>query len=133
MGDAKREEWLFHDFNRALDQRRPWIASARAAPVHLNVALPDLRSRLSQCVQLILPSIADPQARLRLLQQQAAALGADIGEELLEYLETHVSRDLSTLSQWISRLNEFSLARGRKITRHTVRELLKLDQEGSAL
>ena len=130
LGDAEREEWLFHDFNRALDQNRPWIASARSAPLHLKVSLADLRSRLSQCVQVILPSITESETRLRLLQNQAAALGTTLSADLLEYLEVHVSRDLSTLSQWITRLNDFSLARGRKITRHTVRELLKQDQEG---
>ena len=129
LGDAGREEWLFHDFNRALDQGRPWIASARSAPAHLKVGLADLASRLTQSVQVVLPSIVEPETRFNLLRQQAAALGAEIGEDVLEYLETHVSRDLSTLSQWITRLNEFSLARGRKITRHTVRELLKQDQE----
>lgn len=131
LGEAGREEWLFHDFNRALDQKRPWIATARSTPAHLGVGLPDLRSRLSQAVQVFLPCITETETRYRLLRQQASAVGAELSEEVLDYLETHVSRDLSTLSQWITRLNHFSMGRGRKISRHTVRELLKQDQQGA--
>lgn len=130
LGDRVREEWLFHDFNRAQDQQRPWIATARSTPTHLKVGLPDLHSRLSQATQVVLPCITETRTRYNLLRQQANAVGAELSDEVLEYLETHVSRDLSTLSQWITRLDQFSMARGRKISRHTVRELLKVDHEG---
>ncbi len=126
-GNAAAEEWLFHDFNRAVDAGVPWIASAREAPANLAILLPDLRSRLMQATLIRLPALSDPEIRHAMLRKQAAGMGVALEEGVLNYLETHVTRDLAKLSQWLKRLNNYSLSRGRKITAAAVRELLKLD------
>ena len=126
-GNAPSEEWLFHDYNRAVDAGVPWLAAARAAPANLAIALPDLRSRLMQATLIRLPALNDPGIRHAMLRKQAAGMGVALEEGVLNYLETHVTRDLAKLSQWLKRLNDYSLSRGRKITAAAVRELLKLD------
>jgi DnaA-homolog protein len=128
LGDAPSEEWLFHDYNRALDAGGLWLAAARNAPPHLPIQLPDLRSRLMQATLVRLPAITDQDTRHALLRQQAAGLGVDLEDGVLSYLETHVTRNLAQLSQWLKRLNEYSLSRGRKITAHGVRELMREDK-----
>ncbi len=126
-GDTAAEEWLFHDYNRAVDTGVPWIASAHEAPANLPIVLPDLRSRLMQATLVRLPALADGEIRHAMLRKQAAGMGVALEEGVLNYLETHVTRDLAKLSQWLKRLNDYSLSRGRKITAAAVRELLKLD------
>jgi DnaA-homolog protein len=127
LGNAANEEWLFHDFNRAVDLGIPWIACAREAPANLRFTLPDLGSRLMQAILLRLPVIHDTSTRHALLRQQAAGLGVALEDGVLSYLETHVTRDLSKLAQWLRRLNDHSLSKRKKISIASVRELLKLD------
>ena len=126
-GNTAAEEWLFHDYNRAVDAGVPWIAAAHAVPANLPIALADLRSRLMQATLIRLPALSDPEIRHAMLRKQAAGMGVALEEGVLNYLETHVTRDLAKLSQWLKRLNHYSLSRGRKITAVAVRELLKLD------
>ncbi len=126
-GNSAAEEWLFHDFNRAVDAGVSWFAAAREAPANLPILLPDLRSRLMQATLVRLPALIDPEIRHAMLRKQAAGMGVALEEGVLNYLETHVTRDLAKLSQWLKRLNSHSLSRGRKITAAAVRELLKLD------
>jgi DnaA-homolog protein len=127
LGNSDDEEWLFHDFNRAVDLGIPWVGCAREAPANLGFTLPDLRSRLMQAILLRLPVINDTSTRHALLRQQAAGLGVALEDGVLSYLETHVTRDLSKLTQWLRRLNEHSLSKRKKISIASVRELLKLD------
>ncbi len=126
-GNPAAEEWLFHDYNRAVDAGVPWIAAAHEAPANLPIALADLRSRLMQATLIRLPGLSDTEIRHATLRKQAAGMGVALEEGVLNYLETHVTRDLAKLSQWLKRLNHYSLSRGRKITAAAVRELLKLD------
>ena len=126
-GNRAAEEWLFHDYNRAVDAGVPWIAATHAAPANLSIALPDLRSRLMQATLIRLSALSDPEIRHAMMRKQAAGMGVALEEGVLNYLETHVTRDLAKLSQWLKRLNHHSLSRGRKITAAAVRELLKLD------
>jgi len=127
VGNAAAEEWLFHDYNRAVDANVPWIAATHEVPANLPIVLPDLRSRLMQATLVRLPALTDPEIRHAMLRKQAAGMGVALEEGVLNYLETHVTRDLAKLSQWLKRLNHYSLSRGRKITAAAVRELLKLD------
>jgi DnaA-homolog protein len=128
QGQPTSEEWLFHDFNRAVDLKVPWIAAMADVPASTPIQLPDLRSRLSQCLQFRLPLLRESEQRFEVLKAQAASLGAQIDRELLDYLEAHVTRDLAQLSRWIVRLNQFALSEKRhRITPASVRALLKLD------
>ena len=127
VGTAAAEEWLFHDYNRAVDAHVPWFAAAHEAPANLAIKLPDLRSRLMQATLVRLPALTDPEIRHAMMRKQAAGMGVALEEGVLNYLETHVTRDLAKLSQWLKRLNHYSLSRGRKITASAVRDLLKLD------
>jgi DnaA-homolog protein len=129
-GNSELEEWLFHDFNRALDRDVPWFACSQVVPALIPFQLADLRSRLMQATLVRLPLCHD--ARLEILKSQAAGMGCSIDEGVLNYLETHVSRDLAQLSQWLKRLNDYSLARGRRITVAAVRELIKLSDDSFA-
>ena len=80
-----------------------------------------------QATLVRLPALTDPEIRHAMLRKQAAGMGVALEEGVLNYLETHVTRDLAKLSQWLKRLNHYSLSRGRRITAVAVRELLKLD------
>jgi DnaA-homolog protein len=127
IGSMAGEEWLFHNYNHAVDAGVPWLGVAREAPANLSIMLPDLRSRLMQATLIRLPALTDTDTRHRMLRGQAAGMGVALENGVLNYLETHVTRDLAQLSQWLKRLNDYSLSRGRKITAAAVRALLKQD------
>jgi DnaA-homolog protein len=131
-GNASAEAWLFHDFNQAFDQRQVWIATASLPVDQLGIGLADLRSRLQQCLQIRLTHLQDDAERSSLLRLHAARFGMDLDEALLAYLQTHVSRDVATLSAWIQRLDQASLARKRKPSISLVRELLAQDSLAQA-
>ncbi len=126
-GHADAEAWLFRDYNQAFDQRQVWIATACVPVERLGIALADLRSRLQQCLQIRLNPISDDAERSSLLRLHAARFGMDLDDALLQYLQTHVSRDVATLSAWIQRLDHASLARKRKPSISLIRELLAQD------
>jgi DnaA-homolog protein len=125
LSDALAEEKLFHDFNRAVDLNIPWIAAVQRTPANLAFALPDLRSRLSQALILRLPVLKDAESRMDVLKKLAASFGADLDDEVITYLETHVTRDLAKLAQWIQRLNAHALAEKKRLTIPGIRALLK--------
>jgi DnaA-homolog protein len=125
LKDVRAEEWLFHDFNRAVDLNIPWIAAAQLTPANLDFVLPDLRSRLSQALIVRLPVLRDAESRMDVLKKLAASFGAELDDGVITYLETHVTRDLAQLAQWIQRLNAHALAEKKRLTIPGIRALLK--------
>jgi DnaA-homolog protein len=124
-GNLAAEDWAFADFNRATDARAHWLASSTEIPERLPFALPDLRSRAAGCLQIRLPILQDDAARTAALRAHAAAIGLALEDAVLSYLQTHVSRDLSTLVAWLKRLDFISLARKRKPSVALIRQLLR--------
>ena len=75
-GNREDEVALFDFHNRARSAGLNVLYSAREIPDALGLCLPDLRSRLSQCARLVLPTMED--ARLAALVQDLAAEGAGV-------------------------------------------------------
>jgi DnaA-homolog protein len=113
---------LFHSYNRAHDLRLPWLASVSQPPERLTL-LPDLRSRLQQCVQIQLPQL-DSEQRRQVLRQQAQDYGFSLRDEVLDLLDIYVSRDLAALSDALRRLHHASLGRAKKPSAYEVRKWL---------
>ncbi len=122
-GNRADEVALFDLHNRARSVDAVIIYAACETPGNLPLQLPDLRSRLSQCIQLRLPAL-DESGRREVLRARAAARGLELDEAALDYLFTRVGRDLPSLLALLDRLDHASLAAQRRITVPFLRSLL---------
>ena len=87
--------------------------------------IPDLGSRLAQCVRLQLTGL-DDDGRRQVLQQRAARRGLELDDAVLDFLFKRVGRDLATLTGLLDRLDKASLAAQRRITVPFLKQALDL-------
>jgi chromosomal replication initiation ATPase DnaA len=120
---AASDEALFHAWNEAMEERRPLLMTARAAPVDWHIALADLRSRLA----------ATPQARIgapddALLAHVFDKLWRDRGleapPELTRYVLSRIERSFEALGRAVALIDAAALAGGRPLTVPLAREAL---------
>lgn len=123
VGDRASEVALFDFHNRACDQGRTVLYTSGLQLDSLPVALPDLRSRLMQCVRFVLPALDDP-GRHQLLRLRARRRGLEIDDAAIEWLLRRVDRDVASLSSLLDRLDRASLAAQRKVTVPFMRQVL---------
>lgn len=114
-GRRDDEEALFHMHNRARAAGTTLLYAAAAGPAALPLALPDLRTRLAQCVRLSLSPL-DEATRRDVLRDRATRRGLELDDAVLDYLLRRVDRDLGSLTALLDRLDRESLAAQRRIT-----------------
>lgn len=122
-GDRDDEIALFDFHNRVRDAGKALVYASRATPAALPFVLPDLRSRLSQCVRITLTPLDDA-GRRDLLRLRAARRGLQIDDTAIDWLLTRVDRDLASLAALLDQLDHASLAAQRRITLPFLRQLL---------
>lgn len=114
-GRSADEEALFHFHNRARAGGGVVLYAARGNPAALGIALPDLVTRLGQCVRLTLEPL-DETGRRAVLRERAARRGLELDDAVLDYLLRRVDRDLASLTRLLDTLDRASLAAQRRIT-----------------
>jgi DnaA family protein len=125
---AEVADWqaaLFRLYNDLAERGGNLVLSAARPPQALAVALPDLASRLAAAVVWQLRPLAEAEQALA-LQARARALGVELGDEALQYLQRRLPRDLGTLCAALDRLDGAALAQQRKLTVPFVRAVLQL-------
>jgi DnaA family protein len=122
-GNRDDEVALFDFHNRARVAGISLLYAGRAAPDALALALPDLRSRLSQCARIALSPL-DDEGRREVLRERARRRGLVIDEAALEWLLRRVGRDLAGLTRLLDRLDQASLAAQRRLTVPFLRQVL---------
>ena len=122
-GRRDDEVALFSFHNRARDAGTAVLYAARMTPDALPLALPDLRSRLSQCTRIMLAPLGDD-GRREVLRLRARRRGLSIDEAAIDWLLRRVDRDLSSLAALLDRLDRASLAAQRRVTVPFLREVL---------
>lgn len=122
-GDDGDELALFDFHNRMRDAGRALLYTAAAAPDALPLRLPDLRSRLSQCVRIALAPLDDA-ARAQMLRLRAHRRGLQLDDAALEWILRRVARDPAGLAALFDRLDRAALAAQRRITVPFLREVL---------
>ncbi|HEU0152038.1 MAG TPA: DnaA regulatory inactivator Hda [Arenimonas sp.] len=123
-GQAADEVALFHFHNRARASGAGVMYAARAQPAALGLGLPDLATRLGQCVRLALAPLDDA-GRREVLRQRGARRGLDLDDAVLDYLLRRVDRDLGSLTRLLERIDRASLAAQRRVTIPFLRTLLQ--------
>lgn len=122
-GRREDEIALFDFHNRARSEGTRVVYAATARPDALPLVLPDLRSRLGQCIGIALVPPAE-EARREVLRQRARRRGLAIDEAALDWLMRRVGRDLGSLTQLFDRLDRAALAAQRRLTVPFLREVL---------
>lgn len=126
VGERDAEVALFDLHNRLHDAGRAVFYTAPAAPDLLGIELPDLRSRLGQCVRVPLPALDDA-GRHNLLRLRAERRGLQVDAATIDWLLRRVDRDLLALTALLDRLDHASLASQRRLTVPFVRQVLATD------
>ncbi len=122
-GRHEDEVALFDLHNRAHDAGKGLLYAARSAPDDLPLTLPDLRSRLQQCVRIVLSPLDDA-GRAAVLRLRAQRRGLQLEPAAIDWLLTRTGRDLIGLTATLDRLDRASLAAQRRITVPFLREVL---------
>jgi chromosomal replication initiation ATPase DnaA len=116
------EHTLLHLYNILREQRGTLLLTAEEPPSRWGVRLPDLRSRLlaAPAVGLGLPDDA-------LIAAVIAKLFADrqihVRQDVVDYYLRHCERSFAAAREFVTRLDEASLSRGRRITATLARQL----------
>jgi DnaA family protein len=117
------EEALFHLFNRMRDTGSDLLIAADAPPRRLQVALPDLASRLSWGMVLRIQALDDG-GKLAALRARARDRGIDLSEEVAHFIFNRSPRQTSELFRLLDQLDKASLSAKRKVTIPFVKQLL---------
>ena len=120
------ETKLFQCFNQMQQHIIPMLLSANCPPQQLNVALADLKSRLSWGATYHL-QILDNDETIDVLKRVALQRGLNFSDIALQYLINHYQRDLKHLIDLVEQLDVISLQQKRKITIPLIKEMLKTE------
>jgi DnaA family protein len=122
-GDAEWELQLFSLYNESLARGTRLAVAAAEPAAHLDIGLPDLRSRLAAMPQFAMRPLDEEQQRAA-LRLRAAQRGIELPEETLLYLQRRFARDISSLHELLDRLDLASLQEQRRLTVPFIRAVL---------
>ena len=131
---AGKGEWetaLFQVFNQRQHGGGRLCLSATAGPRELNMALPDLVSRLNMMLVCSLQPLADEDKQAA-LQLRARGRGIKLPDDVARFILHHLARDMCSLMSFLDRLDRLSLAEKRRITIPYVSSLLAGDGAADA-
>jgi DnaA family protein len=114
-GNKIWENAVFHCYNRAVENKKQLIFSAKQPPSALNISLPDLHSRLAHCLVLSFAEVEDI-SKKKIFHQVAEMRGIFIPLEVETYIFNHYSRELSDLLHLLDLLDKFSLVEKHRLT-----------------
>ena len=127
-GDAAWESALFTLYNELQERGGHLVMSASAAPRATGIRLPDLASRLAASIVFQVQPLAEADQGEALVGR-ARALGIDLPEDTLQYLQRRLPRDLATLCDALDTLDAAALSAQRRLTVPFVRSVLQLGAE----
>jgi len=129
-GHRDAEHALFDVYNQAKAEGATLLFAAEALPSQLGLGLPDLRSRLGACQQVLLKPLDDAERRA-VLRKEASTRGIELDDTVLDWLFSHYVRDLGALLDLLDRIDQASLAAKRRITVPFLRGLLREAEPGA--
>ncbi len=103
--------------------QRGILVSASLPPTDLLIR-DDLRTRFASGLVSAIDVLNEPQ-RKAVLVQQASLRGLELRADVLEYMMSRFSRDLTNLVGWLDQLDGFSLQSKRSITIPLIKDMLK--------
>lgn len=124
-GNKALEEAVFHLYNRSLRWQTRLLMAAPVVPTALPIQLPDLSSRLMSGVILQIHALEESE-QIQALQMRAQRRGIKLSAKVVQFLQHHLPRDLTTLFATLEKLDKASLSAQRNITVPFVKKTLGL-------
>ncbi|MFK7734019.1 MAG: DnaA regulatory inactivator Hda [Pseudomonadales bacterium] len=112
------EHWakaLFHLYNRGQQNKQRLLCSAAHPPAQLQVALPDLQSRLSAALVYHVAALNDEE-RKDCLIQRAHLLGFVMNDDVANYVLARAERSMGNLLRLLHVLDQETLVHQRRLT-----------------
>ncbi len=125
-----QQHGAFALFVQAAEGNTTIVATGRAPPVDLRLR-EDLRSRLGWGHVMAVHALSEQEARAQ-LRREADRRGILLTDEVVEFLLTRFARDLKSLFDLLSRLDEFSMVQQRSVTVPLLKQMLAQEPEPSA-
>lgn len=119
------EEAMFVLYNSIMNNGGRLLVAGVHHPKQLGLSLSDLASRLcwGQCLKLV---SLDDQELIEALKLRAKQSGLTLPEDVIQFLLRRVRRDMASLTQILSQLNQASIVEQRKLTVPFVKQVLDL-------
>lgn len=114
-------------FNETRAHKGFLVAAGNAAPMNLSLR-EDLRTRFGWGLIYQVHGLTDEE-KIDALERLAQSRGISISSGVLPYLITHFQRDMTSLTQMLNQLDQFSLETKRPITLPLLREVLAAMQQ----
>ncbi len=121
MGDPVWERELFHLFNLVRAQNSRLLLGGKEALADMPLNLPDLKSRLSWGLTLVLQPLSDQQ-KVSALQTHASERGLELSHDLALYILHRSGRSLGELMVVLDQLDQASMRTKRRLTLSFVRQ-----------
>lgn len=120
---ADDERVLFHLLNLVREHRMSMLLTSRAAAGELQVALPDLRSRLRS---LPVVAIAPPDDQLlkAVLVKHFSDRQLLVEPHIVNHIALHMERSMEAAQKIVTEIDHHALASHRKVTRALAAEIL---------
>lgn len=124
-GKPDWEETLFHLYNRLRDSGRILLVSSHHSPLHLDLSLPDLKSRLGWGLTFQIQPLNDEQ-KLDWLIWKARRRGLVLEPDVAAFVINRVARSMQNLVDAFELLDQRSLAEQRRLTIPFIKQVLGL-------
>lgn len=124
-GDEGWERGLFNFYNMFNEAGKVLILADELKPEHVQIKLPDLKSRLQWGALYQLKALRDEQKQATLILR-ARLRGLELPEESSAFLLTRESREMSTLMKALDQLDQNSIRLQRRLTIPFIKETLNL-------
>ena len=123
-GNTVWEQAFFRFYNLHREQGNHLIIASSVAPANLNIALPDLKTRLAWGLCLKINAMNDEQ-RIAALVVKARTMGIEITPRTGQFLLSRCARDFPSLWTLLEKIDYATLAAQRKPTIPLIKEILK--------
>ena len=120
--DAAQQQQAFSWLAQARALHLPVLAAGDAPPMALDLR-EDLRNRLGWGLVQALQVLSEEQTRA-VLRQEADARGIGLGEEVLDFMLRHFSRDLASLMELLEHIDGYALYAKRAVTVPLIKAML---------
>jgi DnaA family protein len=122
-GHPQWEACFYQVINRCRDGDYRFVFAMTHKPDDLVTSLDDFRSRLQWGLMLQLPTSSDNEIR-EILRLRAHLNGIELSNDVISYLMTHHSRNLSAQMEILQQLDGASLSQQRKVTIPLVKQAM---------
>lgn len=116
---------IFNLYNNMIDNNKYLLVSAIKSANFLNLALPDLTSRLNSGVALQIQAFSEEE-KIEALLERAKARELNLPLEVINFLLKNSKRDNKTLFETLDKLDRAALHAQRRLTIPFIKKILQL-------